>query len=183
MKFQDFINRERPVEALEEYQKFPEAVRRDKSMLILRMRAAQMVSSEEYAACIEDFRKYHPNDAALDFLLVGHYSLRKEYAEALKCLDRVNLNVGGDSMLLAQRANLLALLEKFDEARKAIQDAIAAEPDVSDPYMAGLDVSVVAKEFDDTVKYLNILEKRSEFNGRTCGKCLLFKSSSSRPNI
>jgi len=159
-RINELVNKGQFAEALELYGKLPEAARKDKTILILRYRAAQAVSEEEYVKSIDDFRKFHPGDTALDFILIDGYALRKEYSEALKCLDRTNANVGGDPLLLVQRASLLLQMKKVPEARQAITAAIASEPDLSDPYATALDVSLADENFDETAEYLTILETR-----------------------
>lgn len=151
----------KPVEALSQYRKLPVILQRDKNFLILRMRAAQAVSDEEYTQAINDFRKYHPDDLATDFLLMSGYSVRMKNVEAIECLDRINKTLGGDSILLVMRAKMLLQLMRVPEARKAVEDAILAEPELKDAYFMGIEVSLADREFDETVKYLTTL--RTQF--------------------
>jgi predicted Zn-dependent protease len=123
------------------------------------MNAAQSVSEEEYRKSLEDMRTYYPDDPATDFLSIDGYMLQKQFDEAVKCLDRTNEQVR-DPLLLARRANILLLTKNVAEARKSAQEAIRGEPDFSDGYLVALDVAVADQNHDETVTYLNILEKK-----------------------
>ncbi len=149
----------RHAEMLDAYRKLPEAVRKDKALLLLRMTAARAVSDEEYRECLKDMRTYHPNDPAADLLSIDAYVLQKQYDEAVKCLDRTNEQVR-DPLLLARRASLLLLTKKVAEARKSVQEAIHGEPDFSECYTVALDVAVADRNHAETVGFLNILEKK-----------------------
>jgi tetratricopeptide (TPR) repeat protein len=159
-KFAQLAASQKSVEALELYRKLPPAAQRDKSALVLRVVAASTVSEEEFLEAVKDLRKYLPDDVAADFILVGSYRIRRKFAEALECLDRTSKRMGGDSMLLVSRAQILLEMKRVPEAREAIEDAILGEPDLSDAYSIGIDVSLADQNFDETVKYLTILESQ-----------------------
>jgi hypothetical protein len=159
-KFGKLVSGQKPVEALELYHKLPAVVRQDKNALILRLTAAQAVSDEEYLDAVNDFRKYHPDDLATDFIMIDGYAMRMKFAEALACVQRTRKLLGGDSMLLIREAQFFLELKKVPEARKAVEDAILGEPDLSDSYFMGINVSLVDQNFDETVKYLTILESQ-----------------------
>ena len=158
-QFRKMLMQSRHAEVLDAYRELPEAVRKDKAILLLRMTAARAVSDEEYRKFLEDMRTYYPNDVATDFLSVDGYALRKQYDEAVQCLDRANEQVR-DPLLWARRASLLLLAKNIAEARKSVQEAIRGEPDLSDGYSVALDVAVADQNHDETVVYLNILEKK-----------------------
>ncbi|MGE5191789.1 MAG: hypothetical protein ACM3U2_04760, partial [Deltaproteobacteria bacterium] len=71
-----------------------------------------------------------------------------------------NTALGGDPLLSAKRAAFLLELDQVAEARKAIDAVLAAEPEERDGYAIGLDVALAEKNFDDTVKYMAVLEKK-----------------------
>lgn len=161
-EMQKLVRDGQPDKALELFRSLPEKAQHEKVFLLLRLGAAQAVSDEEHSEAIEDFRKYHPNDAALDFLLIDGYVLKKKLEQALECIDRTNKSVGGDSCLLAMRGSVLAQLKRFDEAKTVMEKVIKLEPDLRDNYFVAIEVSLVAKNYEDTVKYINATE--SVFN-------------------
>lgn len=182
-KFTDLVGKEKFAEALKVYREFPEALQKDKNALLIRLRAAQAVSETEYSEVLDDFRKFYPDDIALDFLLIDSYTIRKQFALALKCVERTNKNVGGDPMLLVMQANLLVLLKQFPEARKSVESAILAEPDLSEAYAAGLDVSLGDQNFDETVKYLTVLEKQFGYKWKDLREVPVFEEFVKSPQF
>lgn len=157
-KLQKLVRDGQTAQALKMYRELPEEARKEKAFLLIRLAAAQRVSEEEHAEVIEDFRKYHPGDAALNFILIDGYFLKKDYESALGCIDRTNKNVGGDSCLLAMRANVLSLLDRSDEAEKTIEEAIQMEPDLPDNYFNGIEISLKTMNYNQTLKYITALE-------------------------
>ncbi|MDB5338787.1 MAG: hypothetical protein JWN70_4406 [Planctomycetaceae bacterium] len=174
-KFLDLVRKQNFVDAMKIYRALPESLQKDKNTLLIRLKAAQAVSETEYAECLDDFRKFHPDDIALDFLLIDSHVIRKQFDLALKCVERTNKNVGGDAMLLVMQANLLIQLKRFPDARKSVESAILAEPDLSEAYAAGLDVSLGDQNFDETVKYLTVLEKQFGYQWKDLREIGLFE--------
>jgi tetratricopeptide (TPR) repeat protein len=126
-------------------------------MLMLRFRASKEVSIDEHLQCIDDMQKFYPQDGAVAFMMVDAYLHRQQPDEALKCLDRVIGSIGPDSALLARRANVLLAMKDLVAARKVLDEAIALEPDLRDPYVVSLDVVLAAKDFDATASLLTLL--------------------------
>ncbi len=145
--------------AIEIYETLPEKVQNEKIFNLIRMQAAIQVSDEAYASSIDDYRQRFPGDAALDFLLIDGYFFKKDYEKMLECIDRTSEHVGGDAWLLSMRAQALAYLERFEQAREVANDAIRLEPDLQDAYWRAITVSLMAKDFDETVKLLNMVEQ------------------------
>jgi tetratricopeptide (TPR) repeat protein len=147
-------------EVLEIYKKAPESTRRNKAILLPCLLAAQNVSNDDYAAMIDTFRKFYPDNPSLDFILIDGYVLKKNYDESLACVDRTMKLMGVDAALLVTRANLLLLAGKSPQAMADIRKAIALEPDSSDPYSAGVDVALAAQDHAATLEFLTALEKK-----------------------
>lgn len=145
--------------AIEIYDKLPEKVQNEKIINLTRMQAAIQVSDDAYASSIEDYRQRFPGDAALDFLLIDGYFFKKDYEKMLDCIDRTSEHVGGDAWLLSMRAQTLAHLERFEQARDVAQEAIRLEPELQDVYWRAITVSLMGKDFDETVKLLNMVEQ------------------------
>jgi len=156
-QFAEFVQAGKNADALNFYYKFPASLRSDKTMLILRFKAAQAISTDEQLQCIDDMQKFFPEDGAVAFVMVDAYLHRQQPAEALKCLDRVIGSIGPDAALLARRANILLAKKDLVEARKVLDEAIKLEPDLRDPYVVSLDVVLAAKDFYATASLLNLL--------------------------
>jgi tetratricopeptide (TPR) repeat protein len=147
-------------ELLEVYKNAPESTRRNTAILVICLLAAQKVSNDEYGAMIEAFRKYHPDNPALDFIMIDGFILKEKYDEALASVDRAMKQIGADAGLLCARANILTLAKRFPQAVADIHKAIAAEPDFSNSYSMGVDVALTAQDHAATLEFLTALEKK-----------------------
>lgn len=147
-------------EVVEVYRGLSESAQSDKNVLQFTLTSAAKVSAAQYASIVNDYRRYHPDDVALDFLLIDGYRFWKQFDTALTCVERVIKQVGNDAMLLVKRAELQRQLKQLSNARKSVAAAIELEPDLFDPYAEGFFISLADQSFDETVKYLTILEKR-----------------------
>lgn len=92
-------------------------------------------------------------------MLIDRYLQQQDFKSALDCLDRLHKAVH-DPLLVVRRAAVLLEMEKTAEARKAIKDAIKADPDEADGYAVALDVSLADDNFDETLECLSVLEQR-----------------------
>lgn len=144
------------------YRAMPAELRRDKYLLLAGLQTVGVESEKELLQLIDDFQKLYPNDAALDSLLMSSYRIRGQYQLELGALERLNEKVGGDPFLLTQKGDVLLMLQRIPEARKVTEEAIRAEPDLIEGYSTGLRVSLADQNFEETVKYLTILDEEFE---------------------
>jgi tetratricopeptide (TPR) repeat protein len=147
-----------PAQALAIYKQLPQSVREDKNVLLLRLQAAQESGDdEEYLRAMEDFRAGFPDDACLDLISIDYYLLKKQYADSLAGIDKVDKAVGGDPYLNVLRANLYLESGKFAAAREAASKAIQDEPTLLDGYWCLVTISLREKKFDDTLNLLRMI--------------------------
>jgi tetratricopeptide (TPR) repeat protein len=132
-------------------EKLPPEVRKDRTVLMLRLQLAQSLDDEKYLAVIKDWQAAFPNDATLDFISIDGDILRKDYAGAVKHVDSFAKRIGGDPYLDALAANVLFMAERYDEARKRARAALAAEPSLTDAFEALLNISLKTKNYAETV--------------------------------
>lgn len=154
------VNTKKFEDALRVYKRLPADLRRQKSILVMRLVAAQNSSQEEYLQTIDDWRKEYPQDPTLDLILVDSYLLRKEIDQALKCIERIDKAIGGDPFLLCLRATILMQAGRLPEAHTAVEAAVKADPDELDPNSVALDLSLAEKKYDDTARLLTLLTKK-----------------------
>ncbi len=147
---------------LETYNELPESVRKMKTLLAIRLGSAQAISNDEYLKAIDDYRKFYPKDASIDLIALDGYAMRKNYQQALTGLDHVDKAVGGDAYLNVLRANLYLAEGKSDQAWRATEAAIAAEPTLRIAYFSLLGQSLKNHKFNRTAELLT--ELRSKFN-------------------
>jgi hypothetical protein len=147
-------------DALKLYAGLPRSVQTDKNVLLMRLRAAQNVDEQEYAAVIAEFRSAHPGDAGLDLISLDGYFMKKQYNQVLRCLERLDTALGGDPYLDLMRANVSCELQKLDEARQLAQKAIDGDDSLQNAYFLLIGISLTAKDFDETSRLLSLMERR-----------------------
>jgi hypothetical protein len=153
-------------QALDMYEQLPSSVQHSTPALTLRLLATQAVSTAEYLATIDDFRKHHPNDAMIDLISIDAHNLRKDYNKALESIDRVDKSVAGDPYLKVLRGSVLAREKKFDAARTTLEKAVAQDPKLLRGYYALIELSLQQHNFADTLKWLKQAESQGiKFGG------------------
>lgn len=147
-------------EALALYDELPAELQGDKSVLVMRCTASNQVGPEEAAAAFKAFSKAHPKDPSLLLLSLGPSVHAGEHDRALKILDELGDAVGGDPYLLVQRAEVLVAAAKLKEAREAGLKAAEQDPKLPDAYWVLIGISLRAKDWPDTVRWLDAVESR-----------------------
>ena len=147
-------------EALRLYDEFPPELRNDKSILVMRCTASNHVGPQEAAAALKDFQKAHPKDPSLLLLSLGPSVHAGEHDRALRILDELGEAVGGDPYLHVQRAEVLVVAKKLKEAREAGKKAAEQEPSLPDAYWVLIGISLRAKDWPDTVRWLDAVESK-----------------------
>jgi len=147
-------------EVLDAYATLPRSLREEKAAQIIRIQAAAEVDDKIYLAALDDFRRRYPDDAGIDIVSLDHYILNKRFDAALGCIDRIEKSVGGDIELNLARAQIYLGQGKPARARQATRAVIDQLPDMGDAYWTLVDVALLEKDHDETVRVLELLEQR-----------------------
>lgn len=142
------------------YEQLPAAVRQERSLMLMYLRAAAGHSEDKFDEAVEQFRKIHPNDPALDMLLVDRHIVKQRYEEALACVDRLDEAVGGDPYLEIQRAGVFVAKRDLDAARTSVNNAIKTDPSMEHAYWMGVTISLQTRQFEDTANLLDEIRDR-----------------------
>lgn len=180
-KFFDLVNKEKNEEAIALFDQLPDETKKEKTVLIGRMRVAQRISPEDYAAVIQLIKEAHPDDPSLDFLMIDGYLLQNENEKAVECIEKTRESVGGDAYLAVMRANVLTKMGKLEEALESLKQAEQEEPTLQSIYSLGLDICLAAKDFDTTAAYLTKLEKDFGFTWKDLTTVDVFKEFTESP--
>jgi tetratricopeptide (TPR) repeat protein len=183
-KFQalsDALRAKRYNEALRIYAGLPEALQKDKMILLMRYQAASQTSGEEVLKAAEDFRRFYPNDICLDFLLIDFYTLRKEHDKALESIDRLDKSLGGDAFLNSRRADMLYAKHETAKAYELVEKAIADSPDLVDPYWTLAGISLMEKDHARTLDFLQRIEKNFKLDLSGVGKSAAYAEFARSP--
>lgn len=147
-------------QALDTYAQLPLSLKKDKSLLKLRLVAAQHVDPQHYQAAIDDFRRFYPDDPAVDFVLIDGHLLKGEYAEALKCTDRMDKAVGGDPYLNVIRANCYIFMADLAKAQAAARKAVEGDDRLQPGYAVLMTISLKKKDFEETTRLLELMDRK-----------------------
>lgn len=150
----------KPAEALKVYATLPPELRKEKIVLLQRLRASMEAGDdEEYNQALVDYRATYPTDACIDFLSIDYYTNRKEYDKTLEAIASTEKSLGGDPYLQQMRANVYCEMGKFDEAKVECEAAIEAEPDMLDAHWTIVGISLREKQPEATLKWLKRIEE------------------------
>ncbi len=130
-----------------------------KLVLLMRLRAAQAVDEKEYGEVLEDFEKFFPHDACLDLISIDSYVLKKDFAGAMKAIDRVDRSLDGDPYLNVMRANMCEAQGNLQEAKRLAQKAVDQEPTLLLAHQSVLGYAVALKDHDETLAQLKSLDQ------------------------
>jgi tetratricopeptide (TPR) repeat protein len=147
-------------EAMLIYEQLPPGLQHEKNLLLLRLRIAQMLSDEQYMAALEALRTTFPRDANVDLLSIDYFLIKKGYARARKCIDRVDAVTGGDPYLDLYRANSYLAEDDFKAAQQAIERLIKQEPDLIHAYWVAVTISLKSEHYAETARLLTIVQRR-----------------------
>ena len=148
-------------EVLSIYEASPPELKKEKAALLIRVQAAQgLGDDEQYKRAIEAFRAEFPRDASIDIISVDYHLMKKEYREAIDCVDRLDRAVLGDPHLQTIRANIHVEQDDLAAARADVKKALEADPDLADAYWSLATISLKDKDHDETLRTLRTLRDK-----------------------
>lgn len=154
-----FLQANQPNKALEVYDQLPEPLKHEKMAMIVRLRAAGLVSDDKYDTAIEDFSSRFPGDAALNLLAIDSYFIRRQFDQAREAVDKLDESVGGDPYLNIFRANAYLEEKNYKAAATAARKATEADKRLEAAYWLQVASSMGQKDFDETTRLLLLLER------------------------
>ncbi len=84
------------------WQALPPEVQKERSVLMMRLDAAERISPEERAVAMAEWLKVFPDEMSLPLKIADFYMAQNRWTDAQKLLGKVIDNVGGDSRMLFQ---------------------------------------------------------------------------------
>ena len=147
-------------EAHDQILKLAPSLRATKAVRLLAIQAEMHLDETDYMKMIDTYRADFPGDPSIDMVSIDGYFLHKDYAGALKTLDRLDQRVGGDPYIDTLRSHMYAAMEKIPEAVKTATSATTREPELVDGWYALVDADAAAKDFPGAVKAMDVLKKK-----------------------
>jgi tetratricopeptide (TPR) repeat protein len=150
--------------ALATYNSMPDSMKKDRLIMILRYQAAMGSGESEIIAAADDFRAAHPDAKAIDMMMIDAHVLRKEFAEAIACLDRVQQEVGADSYLESLAASMYLEQQDEPQAIARLKKAIKLAPVASEAYWTLLPLALAQHDSATVAEVLTELHDLDELN-------------------
>lgn len=143
------------------YKTLPPQVQKDRNVMLMYYQAASKAGDAEYAKALDAIQKAFPKDPALDLLLFDDYFLKKNYDGALAAVARVRRALGGDAYLDFLEGNIYYTKGDHAGAKVRLDRAIAAEPDLVDPYWTLITISLEQRQWAETARLLDLVEQNA----------------------
>lgn len=147
-------------QALTLIRQLPPSLQQNKLLFLMRIQAAQTVDEREYEKAVGEFRTAFPEDPCVDMLSIDYHTLRKDYSQALACIDRLDQSVGGDPHLEVQRAGIHSLSEDYEAALRDLDRLIEKEPAYVAAYWSKVAITLTANRYDETLNLLKTIRTK-----------------------
>lgn len=147
-------------EVLEAFDKLPDPYKKNKTMMLLRLKAAQGLDEKSYSEAIDRYREAFPGDASVDVHSIDGFYLMKQYDKAFAAIDRLDTFVGGDPYLNVIRAGMYTETGKPEKALDAARAAVKGMPDTLSAYLTLLGVALKVDDHAATLKTLKLIDER-----------------------
>ncbi|WP_417384387.1 tetratricopeptide repeat protein [Gimesia sp.] len=147
------------------YSQLPTQYKSDKTVLLfLAQDAIAKEDRKKYQQVLNVYRKYHPQDPAAELLSIDYFSIEKQYSQAIDSLERLSASLKTvDPYLYSLRAGILIEMGDINLAGKYAGKASEIEPDLLQPYLHLLNISVMQGNFDETIRHLETLKSKFGF--------------------
>ena len=137
--------------------------KKQKAVFLLRLRAAQAIDEKEYAATLDEYRKLFPKDPGLDLLSISYYTAKKDFKQALDCINRVESAVGRRPLSERHpRCPLRCSRESTTRRNGSPESLPKREPTLLPAYFELLGISLIQKNHDDTLAMLKEIDQKFE---------------------
>lgn len=147
-------------QALKLYAKLPEALQKEKSILLSRLVAAKFVGRDQYVEAVNALRRAHPEDIGASLHALGVCLDEKDHWEALRHLGLVEEAVGGDPHLTGLKASIVLEQGNLEKAEQLAKSALERDPYLQEVYWTLVEISLIRKDFAGTVDILSQLVDR-----------------------
>jgi len=159
------INADNFADELSQYKLLPPTLQKDKLFMRLRVSAAERLRFQDPQRlddALADYARLFPGDPAVDFVYLNERISDRQFAAARTCVDHLETFTGGDPYLISREGDIdmdAGGDANLAEARKLFEQSIREEPTLQEGYWGLLKVSVLERNYDETVKQLDWLTK------------------------
>ncbi len=153
--------------ALAAYRSLPSDLKSEKSIQMLAVMAAQRCGNIDYQIEIENLRKNHAGDPAVEWASITYYFKNGRNIEAIAIIDRMNDSIGPDPYLHVLKGKIYAAIGNLAEGKKAFELAVKSDPTIETAYWGRIYIALKEENNWDTLTWLRrvveILDKPVNF--------------------
>jgi predicted Zn-dependent protease len=144
------------------YRSLPEAMRREKSIMLVYVMAASKIDDEAHGRALDELRAAFPNDRGIEMMFIDANLLRGRYDEAIRIVDKVETSVGGDPYLDVIRSNIRQKEGKLDAAEAFARRATERDENLQGAWWALVNINLAQKDHAETLRALSFLRDTLE---------------------
>ncbi len=152
-----------PAAAFRSIEAMPSEAHDSKPVQLLKIQASASIDDATYVATIAEYERLFPGDPSLNLVSIDGYIVRKNFAEALRVVERLDESLGGDEYLDELRIQLLLDEGKdLGRATELAEKAVTAQPESEDAHYILLGVHVANRNFAGAVAIMRLMGERFE---------------------
>jgi tetratricopeptide (TPR) repeat protein len=149
-------------QAWEAYERLPEGLRTEKTVMLARAEIGARLGIKEYAEAEGAFERAYPDDAALDFVRFDYLVRKREADGALAALDRIEKSAGGDPYLDVLRAQACFQFGRWPQGKKALERFLEFGPTYKEGYVVGVDAALRVKDWGEVVRLIRLSRAKAD---------------------
>lgn len=159
-KYFELAAEEKWSELLAFYPDLPEAIKRQRPVQLVRMKATYLEEPEKVEQVAEEIEKRFPDRPGMDLMALEYYWPRGEFDKARATLDRIDDRVGGDPWLHFLRGSTYLEEKNYREAEAAFGRFVDAFPESILANRSLLLVLIEQKDFERACELLTEMDRR-----------------------
>lgn len=144
----------KPEATLDALEGLAKSVANEKSLLLMRIKAAAQVGSTEFRRAVKDFEQHYPDDAALPIVMFNYRYGHGQYHLALQPIDRLETMIGRDPYLDTVRGFVCLGEGRHADAKKYAESTIDQSPGTQAAYRLMVQISLAEGDYETTLNWL-----------------------------
>jgi hypothetical protein len=150
--------------ALKAIDALPPAVRAERGVQMLRVRAAVGIDTDTYKQALAELAKTFPDDPGIALISIDGSLDVGDYDAATHWIDVLEKAIGVDAFLESTRVVALVRKGDLDQALARAEAAVKLEPTLTRAHEIKLDVLIARKQWPDVLTTMTELETQHETN-------------------
>jgi len=145
---------------VDEFEKLPAELQKQKFLLILRFMAAQKLGKDQFAAAVADFAKLDPEDPCMNMMSIDVYMVEKDYDKAIAAITNLEKRTDNDPFLKLVKSRVYEAKGDNENAKKLVIAAIKQDDLLLDAYWSLLGFCLLEKDHAKTLEVLKTIDAK-----------------------